>query len=203
MAKKHVHSVWSKIKPLNPWYLLGLSIICGLICVTSMRQNNLTMIKLRDQVFAADKANGDVEKALRDLRGYIYGHMNTNLNSGSSVKPPIQLKYRYDRLVQAEQQRLNGNSNQVYTDAQHYCEKLYPSSFSGGPRVPCIKNYVSSHGGAEPQTIPDSLYKFDFVSPSWTPDLAGWSLLLTIVLFIAFLIRLGLEKWVKHDLSSS
>lgn len=200
MAKKPVRSVWARIKPINPWWLLGLSLISGLICISALRLNNLNMIKLRDQVFAADKANGDIEGALRDLRKYIYSHMNTNLSSNSSVKPPIQLKYRYDRLVEAEKQRANTAGDRIYTDAQKYCEKLYPSSFSGGPRVPCIKNYVSRHNN-NAQPIPDSLYKFDFVSPTWTPDLAGWSLVITIVLFVLFIVRLSLEKWVKHDLS--
>jgi len=202
MAKKHVHSAWSKVKPLSPWYLLVAAVISGAVCVGAMRQNNLTMVKLRDQVFVADKNNGDVETALRDLRSFIYSHMNTNLDSGNGVKPPIQLKYRYDRLVAAEKARVTTTNNQIYTEAQHYCEKLYPASFSGGPRVPCIKNYVSSHGINE-QPIPDSLYKFDFVSPAWTPDLAGWSLAITIILTLAFVVRLGLEKWVKHDLAGN
>jgi len=202
MAKKHAHSVWAKIKRFNPWYLLILSLISGLVCVYALRQNNLTMVKLRDQVFATDKANGDVETALRNLREFIYAHMNTDLDTNNSVKPPIQLKYRYDRLVQAEKQRVDKANSQVYTDAQHYCEQFISHVVFGGAHIPCVQNYITTHGVKE-QPIPDGLYKFDFVSPSWSPDLAGWSLLLTIVLFLLFIVRLGLEKWVKHDLANS
>lgn len=201
MAKKHVHSLWYKVQHFSPWYLLVVALISGVVSVLALRQNNLNMVNLRDKVFAADRANGDVETALRDLRSYIYSHMNTDLNSGNGIKPPIQLKYRYDRLLAKEKSRVKASNAQTYTDAQNHCEKLYPSSFSGGPRVPCIKNYVSSRTVKE-QAIPDSLYKFDFVSPSWTPDLAGWSLVIAILSFILFILRLGLEKWVKHDLAN-
>ncbi len=197
--KKILHHVWTKVRPLSQWYLLALAVIFSGIAVYALRQNNLTMIKLRDQVFAADQTNGDVEGALKNLREFIYSHMNTNLDSGTSVRPPIQLKYTYERLLAAQKTK-TVDSTQIYTDAQHYCEKLYPNSFSGGPRVPCITNYVNTHTAAQQQPIPDSLYKFDFVSPTWTPDLAGWSLVLAAVFFILFAARYGLELWLKHEL---
>ncbi|MGZ6005778.1 MAG: hypothetical protein ACXWLH_06595 [Candidatus Saccharimonadales bacterium] len=202
MAKKHAHSLWSKIKHFSPWYLLGLSLISGFICLTALRQNNLNMVKLRDKVFAADKADGDTETALRNLRSYIYAHMNTNLDSGNGIKPPIQHKYRYERLLAAEKKRVKTSSDQIYTNAQNYCEQFISHKVFGGANISCIKKYVSSHGVSE-QAIPDSLYKFDFVSPLWTPDLAGWSLIITIILVLAFVLRIGLEKWVKHDLANS
>lgn len=202
MAKKHFHSIWSKIEHLSPWYLLIAALVSGFICVLALRQNNLNMVKLREEVFTVDKENGDVESALRDLRKYVYSHMNTDLSSGNGIKPPIQLKYRYNRLLAKEKSRVKNSTDQVYTAAQKYCENLYPDSFSGGPRVPCIKKYVSTRT-VKAQSIPDSLYKFDFVSPAWSPDLAGFSLITTIILFVLFLLRYGLEKWVKHDLANT
>lgn len=199
MSKRRIHHLWVKLRPLNPWYLLVIALIFGGISIYGMRQNNLTMLKLRDQVFAADKSGGDVEGALRNLREFIYSHMNTNLNTGTSVKPPIQLKYTYDRLVQAEKDRVGTANTQIYTDAQHHCEALYPGSFSGGPRVPCITDYVNTHG-VKQQPIPDSLYKFDFVSPAWTPDLAGWSLVIAVIFSVLFAARFALELWLKHEL---
>lgn len=191
--------MWSKIKVLSPWYFLGLSIISAVICISALRQNNLNMVKLRDAVFAADKANGDVETSLRNLREYIYAHMNTNLNSGNSVKPPIQLKYRYDRLVAAEKKRVGADSTKIYNSAQKYCESFISHEVFGGANIKCVQDYVKSHGAKE-IAIPDSLYKFDFVSPVWTPDLAGLSMAATILFAVLFVFRLGLEKWVKHDL---
>lgn len=152
-------------------------LLSGLLAVYGLRDNNLTMINLRDSVYRADQQNGDVESALRELRVHIYSHMNTDPGSGSnSIRPPIQLKYRYERLVSAEKQRIAEANTKVYTDAQIFCEQQNPASVSGRSRVPCIEDYVARNGIKE-QQIPEALYKFDFVSPIWSPDLAGWSLL--------------------------
>lgn len=170
-------------------------VVLLIMTVFSLRHNNQTMISLRQAVYTADEQGGDVEGALQDLRQYVYAHMNTNLASGDNpVYPPIQLKHTYDRLVVAQKQQGAQQSEAIYTEAQQYCEKLHPESFSGGPRVPCIQQYITEHSdsAAETPTIPDSLYKFDFASPRWSPDLAGWSIVLTCVAIIALLLRIAI-----------
>ncbi len=173
-------------------FFLVLFIISLGLTTWALRHNNLTMVKLRSAVYAADKAGGDVQTPLNNLRAYVYAHMNTNLASGgNAIKPPIQLQYTYARLVAAEQARVDAINSKIYTQAQIYCQQVNPTDFSGRNRVPCIKDYVASHGGAEPKDIPTALYQFDFVSPAWSPDLAGWSMSLTILLGAAFLISLA------------
>jgi hypothetical protein len=163
----------------------------------ALRANYMTMTELRKEVYVADEKNGDVEGALRKLREHIYAHMNTNLSSGSSVYPPLQLKFTYERLLASVQADSKANNAQVYTDAQAYCERLYPQSFSGGPRVPCIKDYVASHGVQVP-TVPDGLYKFDFVSPRWSPDFAGWSLVVTLAIALLLALRVATPFLLKR-----
>ena len=198
MDNKHLHHLWTRIRPIKTWYLLVVFLVLSTVCLFALRQNNLGMVKLRDQVYQADQNGGDVEQALRQLRGYVYAHMNTNLSAGAdAVYPPIQLKYTYQRLVADAQKKAETANSQIYTDAQAYCEKLYPDSFSGGPRVPCIQSYVTSHG-VKAETIPDSLYKFSFVSPSWSPDLAGWTLLLAVAAGATTVIRFVLGLWLKR-----
>lgn len=157
------------------------------------------MIKLRNEVFVADQKNGNVNAALKNLQQYVYSHMNTNLDSSSSVHPPIQLQYTYERLVQAEKTRVEAANSQLYTQAQIACQQQIPQGFSGRGRVPCIDDYVTSHG-VKGQTVLASLYQFDFVSPHWTPDLAGWSLFTTIVLFVVFCLRYIAERLTRHAL---
>ena len=159
---------------LNYWLYFTVAIFFGVIAVYSLRANNLGAIRLRNQVLAVDKANGDVEAALRELRTYVYSHMNANLSSGTNVYPPVQLKYRYDRLVSAEKERVAAQTTKVYTDAQKHCERKNSTDFSGRNRVPCIEAYVTSRSVTE-QPINQDLYKFDFASPAWTPDVAGIS----------------------------
>jgi|SRR3990167_5056840 len=175
---------------------LLLFVISLVLTLIALRQNNQEMVRLRAAVYAADKNDSDVEKALAELRGYVHSHMNTDLTGGgNAIRPPIQLKYTYERLVAAEQAKANAGNTQLYTEAQNYCQTQNPSSFSGGPRVPCVEEYITTHGVPASQiNIPASLYKFDFVSPLWTPDLAGWSLVLTVLLFIAFVVSFVVDR---------
>ena len=198
MNKRRLHHLWTKLRWLKPSYWLVLAIASGVICVLALRANNLHMVKLRDAVYAADKNATDVQKPLQALQAYVTTHMNTNLSAGNtSVYPPIQLKYTYDRLVQAQSDAAAAANSQLYTDAQHYCEQQDPVDFSGHNRVPCIEQYVQSHDTQLP-VIPDALYKFDFVSPSWSPDLAGWSLLTTTLSGLLFVVTFVAGKWLRR-----
>lgn len=168
------------LRRANYFPFLVIFLVGGVVCLAALRHNNATMVRLRSDVYAADKNNGDVNQALNQLRAYVYGHMNTNLSTGTSVKPPIQLPYTYDRLVSAAQQAANNSG--LYTQAENYCQALIPASvsISGRGRISCVQDYIMSHGGKQAASVPASLYEFDFVSPSWSPDLAGFSLLVTI-----------------------
>jgi hypothetical protein len=197
MRKRQLHHFWTKIKWLKPQYFLVLALLSGLICVFALRANNQHMVQLRNEVYTADKYNRDVQKPLRDLQAYVTRHMNTNLSAGNtSVYPPIQLKYTYERLTSSQRSEFTKNSN-LYTEAQHYCEQQNSTDFSGHNRVPCIEQYVQSHTTSAIPTIPDALYKFDFISPRWSPDLAGWSLLAAILSSILFVLSFAFKRLAK------
>lgn len=201
MNKRYLHHIWRYFRKAKAWYFLAVMLASGLIAVFALRANNQHMVQLRAAVYQADKDDKNVTQALNDLRSYVYAHMNTNLVSGAdAVYPPIQLKYTYDRLVTAESTRTAAVNTQVYTAAQTYCQQLYPDSFSGGPRVPCITDYVNTHG-TKSQPIPDGLYKFSFVSPAWSPDLAGWSLVVAVLDVGLFLLALVVQYWFKKHVA--
>lgn len=179
---------------------LALLIVSATTFIYALRHNNQTMIKLRANVYAADQTGGDVNGALNNLREYVYGHMNANLSSGdNAIKPPIQLKYTYERLLEAQQQKASVGSGQVYTDAQAYCQAQIPAnvSISGRGRVACVQDYVTSHG-VKTLSIPTGLYQFDFVSPTWSPDLAGWSLVITALSGLGFIASLLISLITKR-----
>lgn len=197
MDKRRLHHLWKKIRAFKPWYFLILMAICGVVCVFALRANNEHMIKLRADVYAADKSGTGVQQSLDKLQQYVTSHMNTNLSAGpNAVYPPIQLKYTYQRLLAQADQGLSTTNSQLYTEAQSYCQTQIPTGFSGRYRVPCIEQYVESHGGGQP-TVPSALYEFDFVSPSWSPDLAGWSLVATIVFALLFVVSFSVNRWLK------
>jgi hypothetical protein len=190
----------SKMRHQLYFIFLVLFLLSGLICLIALRNNNATMVKLRDDVYTADKNNGDVETALNKLRTYVYAHMNTNLSANNNIKPPIQLQYTYERLQAKAQAQVN--KSDLYIEAKNYCEQQIPASISisGRGRIDCVQNYVLSHGGQKAPAIPVGLYEFDFVSPSWSPDLAGWSLITTMLFAIAAAASFLLSKFTRLEL---
>ncbi len=197
MDKKQLHHLWTKTRRIKVWHLAVVFFISATIGIFALRQNNLTMVELRAAVYDADEQAGDVEQALQNLRKYVHSHMNTDLTGGQNgVYPPIQLKYTYQRLQQVEKDRVKQNSAQVYTDAQTVCERQNPTGFSGRGRIPCIEAYVSTHTVAE-KTIPDALYKFSFASPSWSPDLAGFSVLIAGLSLALLVLRVLIGRFFR------
>ncbi len=193
--------VIAKVRQLPYGVFLALFIVSGMVAVYSLRHNNQTMIGLRSEVYATDQAGGDINSALNNLREYVYGHMNTNLSSGgNAIKPPIQLKYTYERLLEAQQQTAVTSNSQIYTEAQTYCQALVPAGISGRGRVPCVQDYVTNHG-VKTSPIPTGLYQFDFVSPAWSPDLAGWSLLVTGLMGLGFIASFSIQFLTKHKIN--
>ena len=203
MKKKTGHKNLGKLSFLGHipyWVFLVLLLVSVAICVSALRSNNQTMIELRNAVYEADENGENVEEPLNELRQYVYAHMNTDLSSGgNAIKPPIQLKYTYERLQAVEDKRVDKENEAVYTRAQAYCEQQNSSAFSGRSRVPCIEEYVTTHG-AKATEIPPALYQYDFISPMWSPDLAGWSLVISAVLFFAFLGSFLIDRMVKSKI---
>ena len=180
MDKRYSHQPRSGLGHIKPWYFLVIAVVCGAVCIVALRQNNLQMADLRNQVYAADKNSGDVVKALPN-----------------ASYPPIQLQYTYERAVEAAGTAASSANSQLYTNAENYCQQLDPTDFSGHNRVPCVEQYVENHGASLPN-IPVSLYEFDFVSPPWAPDLAGWTMLVTAVSAIAFVGVWLYQRLTRH-----
>lgn len=166
---------------------LVLAVFFGAVALVQLRSNNDTMVQLRETVYEADKNNGDVEGALRELREYVHGHMNTSLTTGANaVHPPIQLKYTYEREQAKQQAQLGPGNSNLYAEAQATCEAQLPNG-TAAELVGCVEQYTASRGVIL-SNIPDALYKFDFTSAKWSPDLAGWSLVFTILSILSFAI---------------
>lgn len=190
--------MWRYVRRVHPWYFLVITVVFGTISLVQLRRNNEGMIVRREAVYQADKNNGDVEGALRELREYVYSHMNTSLTSGTnSVYPPIQLQYTYERRQAEQQARLGENNSNLYYEAQRACDTA-GSGLTASDTIACIENYTASRG-VQMATIPDALYKFDFMSAKWTPDLAGWSLVIAIFGAIGFVVT-SVLRWLSKRL---
>lgn len=187
------------LRAIKPWYLLVLTVVLALVCIFALRANNEHMNQLRNDVYTADKNGGNVEAALENLGKYVTSHMNTNLSSGpNSVYPPIQLTGSYDRATQALETELQKQNSTLYTQAEDYCQAKIPQGFSGRYRVPCIEQYITDHG-LKVNNASAALYQFDFISPTWSPDLAGWSLVASVLLAILTVVSFILNWRIKRS----
>ena len=190
--------MWTKFRKIKPGYFLVIAVISAVVCIFALRANNEHMIKLRSAVYAADKSNSNVQPALQRLQAYVTSHMNTNLDTGNgTVYPPIQLKYTYQRILQSQSESAATTNTQLYTEAQTYCQQQDSVDFSGRNRVPCIEQYVETHD-AQLASVPAALYEFSFASPSWSPDLAGWSMLPAGLSGLLFIVTLLADQWFRH-----
>jgi hypothetical protein len=199
MDKGKLHHIWKYGRHVHPWYFLLLAVLWGFVAVKALQHNNIEMGRLRSAVFQADKQNGDVEGALKKLQVHVYSHMNTSLASGpNATRPPIQLQYTYERLQAAQQQGLGQNHGTLYNEALQTCNQEGQTG-TGQAAINCIQNYAASHGILLAE-VPDALYKFDFTAAKWSSDLAGWSIVVTILCFCAFVVTAAYHRLMKKYL---
>lgn len=199
-GKRKLNYDYKRLKKIKARYILILALFFLVLGIQGMRQNYAEMVRLRQAVTVADEQNGDVETALRELRQHVYNHMNTNLASGNvAIKPPIQLKYRYERLAKAHQERINQQNAQVKQTGEQICASQHPGGGLNSPRVACVAEYVRVNS-VKDSPVPNELYKFDFASPAWSPDFAGISLLLSLIFFAGFLASLMAGWWYRFRL---
>lgn len=177
----------------SPWSTLGLAssfVVAssvGAISVIALRKNNLTMLELRDAVLKADETGEGVQDALLALQTHVATHMNSNPPKLGN-EPAIQLKASYDRAKKAETDRISQERVKIGEQAMVYCEEAYAKDRLS-VRANCIIDYSASKVVVERQIVAD-LYRYDYSSPRWTPDLAGWTLIVSLIFAGLFIIQL-------------
>ncbi len=200
ISKRSLHHYHSKLRLLKPKVLIAMVLLSAFITAVALRSNNVQMLRLREAVFAADERGEGVEESLNELRNYVYAHMNTDLNSGGvSIKPPIQLKNTYERLIDKEKTKIEQKNKQTIAEAPGICE----SQFGAGQilaRAACVDDYIAKNTLKSGDTVPKELYQFDFASPSWSPDFAGIMLIVTLVLMSLLFVRLVLGAFFVYEL---
>jgi hypothetical protein len=191
--KKRLYRWHKKLNFVAPRYIFILAILMTTLAGFSLRHNYVRAGELKKAVEIADARNGDTEAALRELRSFVYAHMNANLSTDNSIQHPIQLKNQYDQLVAAEAERVKQENITVNQKATSVCEAQFPGGTFNQPKVNCIQEYVAANA-VKPKDIPPEFYKFDFISPRWSPDLAGISILVAVLLWIAWCLVVLVDK---------
>lgn len=182
----------TSISQVKTWQLVVLLIIMGVIAASFLRLNNIGMVQRREAVIVADEA-GDTEtivSRLYDLQLYVSSHMNTDLGRG------VYLEQSYTRDLQAWQEAQYGNENpngNIYKKAQEVCAPQF--AYYSYAYLQCTTNELAKYPSAEGPDSESSkprqeAYIHAFASPLWSPDFAGWSLLLCGVILALISIRL-------------
>jgi hypothetical protein len=168
-----------------------LLILAIFVALTFLRLNNIGMVERRSAVLAAD-ATGDNDKIitrLYDLQRYVSAHMNTDMGKG------LYLQASYDRDVKiaddAASRDTNENGN-IYKKAQEVCGPRFTRystaylqcTLGELNKYPAASSIISAVNYPNPNT-----YLHVFVSPVWTPDFAGWSVLVCVLLALMIVTR--------------
>lgn len=186
--KKLIKKNLSRLQHIKTWQLIILFILSCFIAATFLRLNNIGMVQRRQAVYTADTKGEDkvLQNRLYDLQRYVTSHMNTDMDKG------VFLIATYNRDKQALiAQAAAGNNGNIYKKAQDVCA---PQFASWSPAyVQCTVNELAKYpsGGDlnSAVNLPPGPYLHVFVSPLWSPDFAGWSVLVCVVILIMILAR--------------
>lgn len=150
------------------------------------------MIQRREAVLAADKVgdNTITQNRLYDLQRFISDHMNTSLGKGiyleDSYKRDVQIAYN----VASQDNNPNGN---IYKKAQEVCAPQF--THWSYDFIQCttdeLAKYPSAGNLVSSINLPRAdAYLHSFVTPVWSPDFAGWSVLIFVVILLMIFARL-------------
>lgn len=190
--KKRVRRSIKDLQRLKTWQLVILLLLAGFIAATFLRLNNIGMVERRTAVMTADE-NADestIVQRLSALQRYVSSHMNTDLGRG------VYLESSYNRDLQLWQSRQFGDANpngNIYLKAQEVCAPQF-SAYSSA-YLQCTTSELAKYPAAESPgdgtgKPAQEAYIHDFASPAWSPDFAGWSLVVCALIALAIVVRL-------------
>jgi hypothetical protein len=178
------------LQRVRTWQLILLLIVAGLLCATFLRLNNIGMIERRTAVLSADK-QGDPEiirARLFDLQRYSSAHMNAD--SGTIY---LQEQYARDTKASIAAASAAGSVDNINRLADETCK----AQFGGYSQayVQCFASELakvpSGTNAPDKANLPNpSLYRHSFASPAWSPDFAGFTLLICGLIVVLIVTRL-------------
>lgn len=188
--KRRVRKSLKQIQRIKTWQLVVLLILNVFVSATLLRLNNVGMLQRREAVHAADKQGSpeDTRARLYDLQRYAAAHMNASTGR-------VYLQDKYNRDAQAAIAAATNSSIQgqtVYNDAEAVCKPQYhgwSTAYMQCFLAELEKNPTSEKLPDPVMPVPE-LYRYEFLSPVWSPDFAGWSVVLLCVIVLMIIARL-------------
>lgn len=186
-----------ELKRVATWQLVIILVLVGFLAATFLRLNNIGMDQRRQALYAADKA-GDattIANRLADLQRYVNSHMNADTGA-------VYLQNEYNRDAQAATKAAAEadtiNTSPILKAAVDTCHAKYPYDNYGSTVYgfrQCVGDELAKVAGAPDLDsaikLPNpDLYRYSFAAPLWSPDFAGWTLVVCVAILLVIVIRL-------------
>ena len=193
MNKIPLKHYWQQIARVRTWQLVVIALLLTIISATFLRLNNLGMVERRSAVIKADESGDKVaiKNALVDLQHFMSAHMNTQMNGGIYLSK----SYERDRAIVLESANNASNpQSAVYQQASIECRAKWQGGVESfrNDYVQCVIDRVSALSSASTPVVKlpkvDN-YRYDFSSPLWSFDAAGFFVFLTGVTLVAIVVR--------------
>jgi hypothetical protein len=161
-----------------------------------------------------EEITADLAEKVKALKSFTESHTVINFldkNGNTEIvlgTGPFYLEHQYNRLALTALQQAqalaatitddNPNGN-VYAYANSVCQPQairYGWAWNSAPFIACMTGEINKYPATDYITeqisasIPNTaLFRYDFISPIWAPTLAGFTILLSILLALIIIIR--------------
>lgn len=183
--RKTIHN----IQRVKTWQLFVVLILMVFVAATFWRLNNVAMVQRRDAVKSADKAGdeGEVQTRLYDLQRYVVAHMNSD--TGVFY---LEDQYSRDSQKVIDQNKSVNGGQTVNEKAEAVCKPQFTHYTYAYTQ--CMLNEITkANQVADPASLPKmpdmSLYRISYSSPLWSPDFAGFSTIICLVIILVIIMR--------------
>lgn len=190
--KRNIRKNLKRIETIKTWQLIILLVLSLFISATFLRLNNTGMISRRNAIEGADKSGDtqDTSSRIYDIQRYAAAHMNADTGV-------FYLQSQYDRDVKKAVTAASGDSstgdNSPQAKADAICNPNLQIHGYSLAYQNCMLEQLSKAGQVvDPAsiTLPNpALYRYSFTSPLWSPDFAGWAVLVSLLLTIMIVVR--------------
>lgn len=187
--KRQISKKIYALRLVKTWQLLVLFVLLAFVAATFLRLNNVGMLQRLDAVISADKEGADqtdIRARLFDLQRYVNSHMNTDTGV-------FYLDGQYERDTQKVLDEINQTTGgaSVNAKAEAICKPQFTHYTYA--YTECMLNEILKQKVADPTATPKKpnpdLYRHSYVSPLFTWDFAGLSVLLSLAILVIILAR--------------
>jgi hypothetical protein len=189
-AERGIRRGISRLRHIKTWQLFVLLLLLGFVAATFLRLNNIGMVQRREAVLQAD-TTGDpnaIKNRLFELQRWVSSHMNADMGS-------IYLENQYKRdsqnVIDAASGVSNPNGN-IYKKAQEVCAPRFTHYTQAYLQctVDYLAQYTPSDSPSQAVKLPKAdAYRYSYVSPLWSPDYAGFTVLICLLIVLMIVGR--------------